>query len=472
MATLRVFRGDQFVAPFELGEGRTRIGRGTENHLVLEDRDKQVSRSHAEIWYEKGRYVIADLNSQNGVWIGERQIKTEEALPVNVPVTIGPYRLILVPEEKKAPIDEFDGAEVTGRREAYIEPTVVEPAAPVPPQPPSQRTHPPQPAVAPPPHKPAAKPVPAPGRKRNTAAIAAAVAALFVLAAVVIGVGLSRRGNTATPSPDTPPQAEAPSAPPPPAPPAKTPEEQFVEHFSLAQSHLEAGNLAGAKDENVAALAAIPNDERGLAQQRAIEAILNPPPPDPTIAVNKPTANPLLKDPDKERRDQARAQFEQGKRAFEQGHFAEAIVSLEAAARSGLDFGVTPSEINDLLARAKSGRAQEQARERQATAQKALDDARTVAATDALTAFQKLREARTAYPELPGISEVQATVEAEARRQGEAALGVAKNRENASRTEDAIKQYERASALLELLPKPHEGVSFAKQRIAVLRAPK
>ena len=68
MATLRVYRGDQFVAPFELGEGRTRIGRGTDNHLVLEDHDKQVSRIHAEIWHERGRYVIADLNSQNGVW--------------------------------------------------------------------------------------------------------------------------------------------------------------------------------------------------------------------------------------------------------------------------------------------------------------------------------------------------------------------------------------------------------------------
>ena len=100
MATLRVCRGDQFVASFELGEGRTRIGRGPDNHLVLEDHDKQVSRVHAEIWHERGRIVIADLNSQNGVWIGERQIKTEEPLPENVWVTIGPYRLMLMPDEK------------------------------------------------------------------------------------------------------------------------------------------------------------------------------------------------------------------------------------------------------------------------------------------------------------------------------------------------------------------------------------
>jgi len=150
VATLRVYRGDQFVAPFELGEGRTRIGRGTDNHLVLEDHDKQVSRSHAEIWHERGRYVIADLNSQNGVWIGERQIKTEEPLPVDVPVTIGPYRLILMPEEKPAAAstDELEGAAVTGRREAYIEPTqLLEPAAKVPPA--SQQSHPPKPAAKP-----------------------------------------------------------------------------------------------------------------------------------------------------------------------------------------------------------------------------------------------------------------------------------------------------------------------------------
>ena len=44
VATLRVYRGDQFVASFEAGEGRTRIGRGPDNHLVLEDHDKQVPR--------------------------------------------------------------------------------------------------------------------------------------------------------------------------------------------------------------------------------------------------------------------------------------------------------------------------------------------------------------------------------------------------------------------------------------------
>ena len=93
MATLRVYRGDQFVAPFELGEGRTRIGRGTDNHLVLEDHDKQVSRLHAEIWHERGRYVIADLNSQNGTWVDARRVDRVE-LRAGVPVVIGRYSLV------------------------------------------------------------------------------------------------------------------------------------------------------------------------------------------------------------------------------------------------------------------------------------------------------------------------------------------------------------------------------------------
>src|SRR5687767_14453422 len=117
------------VAPFELGEGRTRIGRGTENQLVLEDRDKQVSRTHAEIWHERGHYLIADLNSQNGVWIGERQIKTEEALPVNVPVAIGPYRLILMPDEPPVPTG-LGAPEMTREQEAYVEPTQLAEALP------------------------------------------------------------------------------------------------------------------------------------------------------------------------------------------------------------------------------------------------------------------------------------------------------------------------------------------------------
>ena len=105
MATLAVYRGEQLLRKVELGEGPMRIGRAPENEIVLEDANKGVSRMHAEIRYEEGRYVILDLNSQNGVWIKERRIKVDP-LPVNEPVTVGPYRLVLLPDAGAVVVDQ------------------------------------------------------------------------------------------------------------------------------------------------------------------------------------------------------------------------------------------------------------------------------------------------------------------------------------------------------------------------------
>ena len=76
MPTLAVYRGDQFLRHVELDEAPLRIGRAPENELILEDRDKQVSRAHAVIKFERGRYVVYDLKSQNGVWMGDLNINT------------------------------------------------------------------------------------------------------------------------------------------------------------------------------------------------------------------------------------------------------------------------------------------------------------------------------------------------------------------------------------------------------------
>ena len=95
MATLAVYRGEQLVRKVELGDGPMRIGRSPENEIVLEDTNKGVSRMHAEIRHEDGRYIILDLNSQNGVWIRDRRVQVEP-LPVDEPVTVGPYRLVLL----------------------------------------------------------------------------------------------------------------------------------------------------------------------------------------------------------------------------------------------------------------------------------------------------------------------------------------------------------------------------------------
>ncbi len=48
------------------------LGRNADNQLVL--RDNRVSRTHARIFAENGRYVIEDLNSRHGTWVNGNQI--------------------------------------------------------------------------------------------------------------------------------------------------------------------------------------------------------------------------------------------------------------------------------------------------------------------------------------------------------------------------------------------------------------
>ena len=500
MATLRVYRGDQFVAPFELGEGRTRIGRGTDNHLVLEDHDKQVSRVHAEIWHERGRFVIADLNSQNGVWIGERQIKTEEPLPENVWVTIGPYRLMLMPEEKPAtaPADAFGGADVTGRREAYIEPTqLLEPAETVPP--PSQRSQPPKPAVqpaqaAPPGRTQAGKAaVPATKSRSNTIPILAAVAAILVLG--VVAVLMMRKPST---DPVTETAANTTTAPPTttsvPAPTGPTSEEVFQAHYAKAQAFIQQANKASAREENTLALAALPDDPRGVAQRTAIDALPEPgattpqpgggdgstpggggttktpvPPLPETLRVS---ARQGENEKDRANREKvARSQLDDGRKLLAERQFDQAITALQSAIRTSgrNDYGVQPNEAASMLSQARNNKAAAEATQRHASAQKLVEEARGLAGSDVAAALGKLREARNLDPEVEGLTELTNSLGEQARAQGENALSAARNFDRANRKEQAIKEYERAVRLLDAVPGGHKDLAVARQLLADLK---
>lgn len=92
-ARLVVFRDGVVHRAVELGPRGLTIGRGLQNELVLEDPDRTVSRFHAEVRYEAGRWVLLDLNSQNGTWVDARRVDRVE-LRAGVPVTIGRYSLV------------------------------------------------------------------------------------------------------------------------------------------------------------------------------------------------------------------------------------------------------------------------------------------------------------------------------------------------------------------------------------------
>lgn len=92
-ARLLVFLEDAVHRAIELTPRGLTIGRGPANDLVLADQDRLVSRFHAEVRWENGRYVLVDLGSQNGTWLDSQRVARVE-LQAGLPVVIGPYRLI------------------------------------------------------------------------------------------------------------------------------------------------------------------------------------------------------------------------------------------------------------------------------------------------------------------------------------------------------------------------------------------
>jgi len=93
VARLLILRGDNVQRAIELTARGLTIGRGQQNDVVLEDRDRTISRFHAEVRPEAGGYVLVDLNSQNGTWVEADRVERVELRPGR-PVRIGPYRLV------------------------------------------------------------------------------------------------------------------------------------------------------------------------------------------------------------------------------------------------------------------------------------------------------------------------------------------------------------------------------------------
>ena len=111
VASLRIVGADGAEKVVELREGKLQIGRGRDNDVVLADQEKGVSRTHAELRFENGRYVIVDLQSQNGTWINGRRVDRAE-VPVGTEVTIGDYRLTIQKESPAAAMSATAGATI------------------------------------------------------------------------------------------------------------------------------------------------------------------------------------------------------------------------------------------------------------------------------------------------------------------------------------------------------------------------
>ena len=91
----------QAAQRLRLDRGLWTIGRGQDSDLVLQD--TLVSRHHAELRRHGDQWLVVDLGSTNGTFVGGVRLRPDEArpLPPGTPVQIGDAQLII--EEEQPP---------------------------------------------------------------------------------------------------------------------------------------------------------------------------------------------------------------------------------------------------------------------------------------------------------------------------------------------------------------------------------
>ena len=213
MPKLVITGADGARREIELTTRDLRIGRAPENDLSLPDPTKGVSRMHAELRYENGRYVIIDLNSQNGTWLDGTRVQRADVASGSE-IAIGPYRLSLVgagTSESKTTED----VNVAAARTMRLDPGTASPAPPPPKRP---LAHEPSPAgrSAQPPRKPSVRSTPAAQAPGPIAALArlpkpVLFGGFFAIALIIIVLG--QLFGPSEPAPATTTAADSTAAP-------------------------------------------------------------------------------------------------------------------------------------------------------------------------------------------------------------------------------------------------------------------
>ena len=83
--------------------GRVIIGRSPDNEIYI--KSKFVSRHHAQLVSDESGCVIEDLNSTNGVFVGEKQVKKYRLHDGDV-ISLGVHELIYHDLRKSAELDD------------------------------------------------------------------------------------------------------------------------------------------------------------------------------------------------------------------------------------------------------------------------------------------------------------------------------------------------------------------------------
>lgn len=411
MASLRIVGADGAEKVVELREGKLQIGRGRDNDVVLADQEKGVSRTHAELRFENGRYVIVDLQSQNGTWINGRRVDRAE-VPVGTEVTIGDYRLTIQKETPAPAMSATAGATI---------------ARPVRDLGDLQIRERPQPSYQAPPQRPQrAQPSPQGAPQRNVV-----VAAVLVITAVILFGAVAwvfapgGRGGAGSP------QAVEP-----------VPTEPRAQDPPAAATPPDTSPVAERPTEGTEPLTAKPNSPRRTAE----------PQPKPGRVARRPDESV---EGWRSRSEALETRYAYSKAALDRRDYAAAAGGFQAILLEEPGFLDAPR----LLVQANAGlRAQADALFQSGR--------RMDGAGDWVGALQKYEQARQIYSGIPGIADAIQRVREKLRAAGTKAFAQARQLEAIGRNAEALKEYEKA---VQWLPTDDPTRQAARARVEQLK---
>jgi Nif-specific regulatory protein len=101
LAYLVIREGSKWTDVYRLVPGRTvTIGRAATNQIVV--KDERASRNHAEVFLTQGHWTVRDLESRNGTFVGERQVRGDYALEAGDIIRIAQCQLAYVHDLSQA----------------------------------------------------------------------------------------------------------------------------------------------------------------------------------------------------------------------------------------------------------------------------------------------------------------------------------------------------------------------------------
>jgi type II secretory pathway predicted ATPase ExeA len=108
---IEIFTNGELVAEHSFPQGRVIVGRSSDNEIYIES--KFVSRHHAQLISDDRGCVIEDLNSTNGVFLGEKQVKKYRLRHGDV-VSLGVHELVYhdIRIEQTDTHEKFDAEEL------------------------------------------------------------------------------------------------------------------------------------------------------------------------------------------------------------------------------------------------------------------------------------------------------------------------------------------------------------------------